>query len=191
MPAGVPPVPRPCVRRVPLRHAMLASPPSLHPHYQASAVLRGDPTSSAPSAFLASSARTGILPRRRRPWISLVPVTSHCQARTGLRPREPPRHSPLARRGVWPSALNIASAHSNSDNLSGLNTFTAWLPASAIGPRFLSVYASTRPLPVALQDSIQGPWLAATLAGSLPACRDDLARSLVQRVVGPLACPLR
>ena len=34
--------------------------------------------------------------------------------------------------------MKSTSAHSHSDNISGLNTFTAWLPAIAIGPRFLS-----------------------------------------------------
>ena len=47
----------------------------------------------------------------------------------------------------------------------------------------LSVYASTRPSPSVLQNSIRGPWLAATPAGS-PACRDDLARSLLHPLVG-------
>lgn len=86
---------RPCVRPVPLRNAMVAPPPSLHPRYQASSVLFGDPTSTAPSAFLASSARTGILPRGREPWISLVTVMTNRRARTGLRPRVPPHHSPI------------------------------------------------------------------------------------------------
>jgi hypothetical protein len=88
------PVLRLCVRPMPLRPTMLASPPSLHPNYQASSVLRSDPTSRAPFAFLASSARTGILPRGRTLWISLVAVVTRCQARTGLRPRVLPRHSP-------------------------------------------------------------------------------------------------
>jgi len=84
----------PVYGRCPHLPAMAASPPSLHPHYQASSVLRSDPTSRTPFALLASSARTGILPRGRAAWISLVTVMTARQARTGLRPRVPPRRSP-------------------------------------------------------------------------------------------------
>jgi hypothetical protein len=117
---------------------MVAPPPSLHPHYQASSVLRRDPTSTAPSAFLASSARTGILPRGRKPWISLVTGMTHRQARTGLRPRVPQRLSPFARRRVLPSVMKSTSAHSLRYKISGLDTFTAWGPPRSIGPRLLS-----------------------------------------------------
>src|SRR5262245_33911133 len=81
---------------------MVAPPPSLHPRYQASSVLFGDPTSTAPFAFLASSARTGILPRGRKPWISPVTVMTDRRARTGLRPRVPLHRSPT------PAAQSVA-----------------------------------------------------------------------------------
>ena len=77
-------------------------------------------------------------PRGRAAWISLVTAATSCEARTGLRPRAPLRLSPLTRRRAWPALMKSTSAHSHSDNISGLNTFTAWLPAIAIGPRFLS-----------------------------------------------------
>jgi len=117
---------------------MMAPPPSLHPRYQASSVLRSDPTSTAPSAFLASSARTDILPRGREPRISLVTGMTDRQARTGLRPRVPLRLSPFTRRRVLPSALTSASAQSLGFKISGLNTFTDWGPPSSFGPRLLS-----------------------------------------------------
>src|SRR6266540_4186682 len=129
MPAGVPPGPRPCVRPMPLRHAMVASPPSLHPSYQASSVLFGDPTS-----------------RRRLPRSLLQLAPSGTRFRGSI----------PSRAGGRPAPLVLA--------------------------RF-RIYASTRPLPSALQDSIRGRWLAATPAGSSPACYDDLARSLP-----PTAC---
>lgn len=117
---------------------MVAPPPSLHPSYRASSVLRGDPTSTTPSAFLASSARTGILPRRREPWISLVTVMTDRRARTGLRPRVPPHRSPFARCRVLPSVMKSTSAQSLRNKISGLDTFTAWGPPRSIGPRSLS-----------------------------------------------------
>src|SRR6266852_7957951 len=117
---------------------MVAPPPSLHPRYRASSVLFGDPTSTAPSAFLASSACTGILPHGRKPWISLVTVMTDRRARTGLRPRVPPHHSPFARCRVLPLMMKSTSAQSFRYKISGLDTFTAWGPPRPIGPHSLS-----------------------------------------------------
>jgi len=65
-------VPSLCTASATFGMTVMASPPSLHPSYQASSVLRSDPTSTPPSARLTSSARPGILPaeeQRGSPWL--------------------------------------------------------------------------------------------------------------------------
>ncbi len=152
---------------------MVAPPPSLHPRYRVSSVLFGDPTSTAPSAFLASSARTGILPRGRKPWTSLVTVMTDRPARTGLRPRVPPHHSPFVRCRVLPSMMKSTSAQSLRNKISGLDTFTAWGPPRSIGPRSLSCLRINPSVAVQAARLDTGPVASRYPGGSFPrlSCR--------------------
>jgi hypothetical protein len=159
-----------------LANRVLASPPSLHQHYPASQVLCSDPTSPPPFASLAASAcRAYSFPRAVR--ISLVAAMTGCQTRSGLRPRVSVQHSPVAHCPVLPSAQPRASARSVSYTISGLNPVHGRDVSSAIRPRLLSVYASTRLLPDALQHSIRGGGLDLTPAGFAPACHDTISRT--------------
>jgi hypothetical protein len=150
------------------RHAVMASPPSLHPSYQASSVLRSDPTSTPPFALLASSARSDILPaeeQRGSPWLP----PRHDAKREPASDPGRPRDACLFRDAGCCLQRCRALGHNPT-----VTTFRGSIPSRAGGrpaPLVLASfpdYASTRPLPSGLQAWIRGRWLAATPAGLHP-----------------------
>jgi hypothetical protein len=67
----------------------------------------------------------------------------------------------MTRLPVLPSSMHKPWQDPRVAEFRGSIPFTAGQPVQSIHPRYLSVYASTRLLPDALQHSIPGLWLAA------------------------------
>jgi hypothetical protein len=133
--------------------------------YQVSTVLCSDPTSLPPFASLASSTcRAYSSLRTRAAGISRVALLTSCVTRMGLRPRVSVSRSPgRGCRCCLPVCTNLGQ-DPRVTKFRGSIPCTAGQPVQSIHPRYLSVYASTRLLPDALQHSIPGLWLAVTRA---------------------------
>jgi hypothetical protein len=101
----------------------------------------------------------------------------------GLRPRVSVSRSPGRDcRCCLPVCTNLGQ-DPRVTKFRGSIPFTAGQPVQSIHPRYLSVYASTRLLPDALQHSIPGLWLAVTRAGFPPACQQTISSPHVHRFV--------
>ncbi len=173
----------PVYGRCHVRHAVMASPPSLHPSYQASSVLRSDPTSTPPFALLASSARAGILPaeeQRGSPWLS----PRHDAKREPASDPGPPRDTRRTRDagcclqrwralGRDPTVTTFRGSIPSRSGCRPSPLVLASLSCLRINPS-VAVWA-------ARLDT--GPVASRYPGGSSPACRGDLARSLP-----PTAC---
>ena len=186
------------MRLVPGPNYVMASSPSLHPNYQASQVLRDDPTPFQPFVFLVSSTcatysifrNWSLRPDQELERVSLVASMTSCETRTGLRPRASPSHSPcLCDRGCC-LTRNRPLRQDPIAFFRGSIPFTAGHPAQAIRPRFLSVYTSTNLLPGMLQHSIPGLWLGVTRAGFPPACHQAISSSIPVKRATPRAANL-
>jgi hypothetical protein len=99
----------------------------------------------------------------------------------------------ITRRSMLPSSIYTLWAGSERNAISGLNTIQGGTPLPTFHPHYLSVYASTRQLPDALQHSILGLWLRATQAGFTPACHQTISSTLIDRalnIVAPMVSPV-